>query len=140
MSRISTSTKNRVPTAIALLVASLACLGLGACGSSSSGSSSSASTPTAAHTTAEATATTPTSTAPASTAPASTTPASTTPTKTEPSITNHRQFMLVYECVRRNGIDLPPFKTLKSLNQIKVNTSSPQYTAALAKCRHEVLG
>ncbi len=135
MSRISTSTKNRVPTAIALLVASLACLGLGACGSSSSGSSSSASTPTAAHTTAVATATTPTSTA-----PASTTPASTTPTKKEPSITTRRQFALVYECVRRSGVGLPPLKTIKSLNQIKVNTSSPQYTAALAKCRREVLG
>jgi hypothetical protein len=134
--------KNRGPAAVALLAA-LVCLGVGACGSSSSGSSSSSST--AAHTTAEATPTTPASTTPASTTPTSTTPASTAPTKTEPSktepnITTRRQFDLVYECMRHNGIGLPSLKDLKSLSKLKVNTNTPQYKTVLTKCRHEVLG
>jgi hypothetical protein len=126
------STKNRVPVTIALLVVPLACLGLGACGSSSSGSSSSASTPTAAHTTAEAPPTTP-----ASTTPASTTPTSTTPTSTEPSIRSSHQVLLIYNCMRRNGIKLPP---LAELSKAKVDTTSPHYVSTLAKCRHAVLG
>jgi hypothetical protein len=132
------SAKNPRPTAIALLVASLACLGMGACGSSSSGSSATASS--TAHTTAEATPTTSASTTPASTAPASTTTTRTAPTKTEPAITSTRQFDLIYECMIRNGIKLPPLKILKSAGEIKINTNTPRYKATLAKCRHEVLG
>jgi hypothetical protein len=127
--------KNRRPAAIAFMVASLTCLGLGACGSSSSGSSSSTSTPTAAHTTAEAPPTTP-----ASTTPASTAPASTAPTKTEPTITSSKQFADILECMRRNGIKLPPLKDLSKINPNTINTNTPQYKSALAKCRHEVLG
>jgi hypothetical protein len=139
----TTLPKHRRAT-IALLVVPLACLGLGACGSSG-GSSSSASTPASTHTTAEAPATTAATTPPASTTPTTptaTTPASTTPTttSTEPSITTARQFSEVYECLRHNGIALPPLKSVKSIGSLKVNTKTPQYQAALATCRHKVLG
>ncbi len=120
------SSRNRRPTTIALVLAALACLGLAACGSSSGGSSSSASTPTAAKTTAEAT--TPTSSTP-------TTPTSTT---SEPTITTRAQFVAVFECLRHNGIKLPPLKELGGKN--KVNANTPQFKAARTKCLHAVLG
>ncbi len=130
---------------IALLVVPLACLGLGACGSSSGGSSSSASTPASTHTTAEAPATTATTTPPASTTPTATTPASTTPTSTtstteEPTIRTAKEFSEVYECLRHNGIPIPPLKSVKSIGKLKVDTNTPQYKAALATCRTKVLG
>jgi hypothetical protein len=133
-------TKNRGRTAIALLVVPLACLGLGACGSSSSGSSSSASTPATTHTTAAVTPPTPPTPTTAPTTPASTTPTTTAPQSTSPSITSRRQFTLIYECMRHKGTGLPPLKGLKSLGEIKVNTNTPQYKAALEECRHAVLG
>jgi hypothetical protein len=134
MPRIAT-TKHRRAT-IALLVVPLACLGLGACGSSSGGSSSSASTPASTHTTAEA----PASTTPTATTPASTTPTSTTSTTEEPTIRTAKEFSEVYECLRHNGIPIPPLKSVKSIGKLKVDTHTPQYQAALATCRTKVLG
>jgi hypothetical protein len=125
--------RNRRPTTIAPVVAALACLGLAACGSSSSESSSSASTPTAAKTTAEATTTTP-----ASTTPTSSTPTTPTSTTSEPTITTRAQFVAVFECLRHNGIKLPPLKELGGKN--KINTNTPQFKAARTKCLHAVLG
>ena len=115
---------NRRVMAIAPIVAVLASLGLAACGSSSGGSSSTAAT-TAAKTTAEATSTTPTT--PTTTTPESTTPTSTTPTSTthEPTITTRKQFVAVFECLRHNGIKLPPLNELGGKN--KVNTNTPQF-------------
>jgi hypothetical protein len=127
-----TSTKSRRATTIAPVVAALACLGLAACGSSSGGSSSSASTPTAAKPTAEAT---PTTTTPETTTPTSTTPTSTTH---EPTITTRKQFVAVFECLRHNGIKLPPINELGGKN--KVNTNTPQFKAARTKCLHTVFG
>ncbi len=133
-------TQNRGSTAIALLVASLVCLGVGACGSSSSGSSSSASTPTAAHTTAAVTPTTPASTTPASTTPTSSTPASTTttsksPTSEGPTIKTHSQYLGVLECMRHNGIKLPPFNQLRTY---KI-TNTQQFDTVWTKCRFAVI-
>lgn len=125
MPRFATNT--RVPVTIALLVVPLACLGLGACGSSSKKPSASAST-----------AAMPATTASTSTAPASTTPSTTT--SKEPTITTSRQFTAVYECMRHNGIGLPPLKSMKSIGEIKINTNTPQYQSTLTKCRHQVLG
>jgi len=137
MPRISIEPKNREPTAIALLVVPLACLGLGACGSSSGGSSSNASTPTtAAHTTMEATPSTQMSTAPASTIPRSTTPTRTAPTSVEPTITTGRQYDSLIECLRHNGIKLPPINELSRAN---VNTNTPHFKAAYSKCKRAVL-
>jgi hypothetical protein len=127
---------NRTLATIALLVVPLACLGLGACGGSSSKPSSSAAATTATHSTAE---TTPATTT-ASTTPTSTTPTTTAPPSNEPTIKTAHQFALVYECLRHSGIALPPLKSVKSIGELKVNTSTPQYRSTLAKCRHEVLG
>ncbi len=126
-----TDTRNRRAMTIALVLPALACLGLAACGSSSGGSSS-GTTPTAAKTTAEAT---PTTTTPETTTPTSTTPTSTTH---EPTITTHKQFVAVFECLRHNGIKLPPINELGGKN--KVNTNTPQFKAAWTKCLHTVLG
>ncbi|MGH2855061.1 MAG: hypothetical protein ACRDLF_12825 [Solirubrobacteraceae bacterium] len=139
MSRISTCTKNHGSAAVALVVVLLVCLGLGACGSSSGGSSSSASTPTAAKTTAEATPTTP-STSPASTTPASTTPTSTTSTSKSstsegPTITTHTQYLAALECMRHNGIKLPPFN---QLSKYKI-TNEKQFNTLWKKCRYIVV-
>ncbi len=125
-----TDTRNRRATTIALVLAALACLGLAACGSSSGGSSS-GTTPTAAKTTAEATPTT---------TPKTTTPTSTTPTSTthEPTITTRKQFVAVFECLRHNGIKLPPINDLGGKN--KINTNTPQFKAARTKCLHTVFG
>jgi hypothetical protein len=130
--------KNRGQTVTALLVIPLACLGLGACGSSSGGSSSSASTPASTPTTTGATPSTSTGTTPASTATTSTS------TKQARPITTGRQFALVYECLRRNGVKLPPLDAVRkqklNLSELKINTQSPQFQAKSAKCSHEVLG
>jgi hypothetical protein len=128
------SASNRRVMTIAPIVAVLASLGLAACGSSSGGSSSTATT-TAAKTTAEATPTTPTTTTPESTTPTSTTPTSTTH---EPTITTRKQFVAVFECLRHNGIKLPPLNELGGKN--KVNTNTPQFKAARTKCLHIVFG
>jgi hypothetical protein len=137
MSRAITTRSPR-PTASALLAA-LVCLGVGACGSSSSGSSSSsASTPAAAKTTAEATptpTTTTTSTTPASTTPASTTPAKTSPTSEGPTIKTHSQYLAALECMRHNGIKLPPFDQLRTY---KI-TNTQQFDAVWKKCRYIVI-
>ncbi len=124
--------RGRAAAAVASLVVSLACLGLGACGSSSGGSASSesspsASTPTTAHTTAAATPTTPTST----------TPTSPTPVRTAPSITTHRQLVLVYECLARNGFKLNPLDLGQANPKL---VKSLKYQATLAKCRQAALG
>lgn len=121
--------RGRAAAAVASLVVSLACLGLGACGSSSGGSassesSSSASTPTTAHTTAAAT-------------PTSTTPTSPTPVRTAPSITTHRQLVLVYECLARNGFKLNPLDLSQANPKL---VKSPKYQSTLAKCRQAALG
>jgi hypothetical protein len=130
---------NRRSATVALLVLPLVCLGLGACGSSSGGSSSSSSSSAKPASTSAMAETTPATTA---SAPASTTPTSTgtTSTSTEPTIRTARQFQLVYECLRNSGINLPPLKSLKSIGEVKVNTNTPQYKAALASCRKKVLG
>jgi hypothetical protein len=141
-----TGNNNRVPVKLALLVVPLACLGLGACGSSSNKTSSNASTPASTHTaeTTPSSSSTATSTTPGATTPTATTPASTTPnttsTSTEPTITSRQQFAGIYECLRHNGIGLPPLNRVKSLGTLKVNTNTPQYKSVLAKCRKEILG
>jgi uncharacterized protein YggE len=129
------STKSRRATTIASVVAVLACLGVAACGSSSGGSSSSVSTPTAVKTTAEAVATTQTTTAPESTTPTTTTPTSTTH---EPTITTRKQFVALFDCLRHNGIKLPPINELGGKHTI--NTNTPQFKAARTKCLHTVFG
>jgi hypothetical protein len=123
--------RGRAVAAMAPLVISLACLGLGACGSSTTGSSSSAPTPATSHTTPQATPTTRT------TPTSSTPPTSTTPTSTNPAITSNRQFALIYKCMIRNGIKLAP---INELGHTKINTNAPAYKAMLAKCSHTVLG
>ncbi len=127
------SSKNLGPTTIALVVASLACLGLAACGSSSSGSSSSASTPTAAKTTAEA--------IPTTTTPESTTPTTTTPTSTTPELSLARRTQLaarVAKCLRGNGANVAEPNAAGNLKIEKSVSSTPQYQAALGKC-HSVI-
>jgi hypothetical protein len=136
------SSKNLGPTTIALVVASLACLGLAACGSSSGGgSSSSASTPTAAKTTAEATPTTPTTTTSESTTttPESTTPTTTTSTTPELSLARRTQIAAsVSKCLRGNGANVAEPNAAGNLKIEKSVSSTPQYQAALKKC-HAVI-
>jgi hypothetical protein len=129
------SSKNLGPTTIALVVASLACLGLAACGSSSGGgSSSSASTQTAAKTTAEATPTTPTTTT-----SESTTPTTTTSTAPELSLARRTQIAAsVAKCLRGNGANVAEPNAAGNLKIEKSVSSTPQYQAALKKC-HAVI-
>jgi hypothetical protein len=101
MGRIKTSPKNRVPTAIALVVAALACLGAGGCGNSS----------------------------------ANTTPTSTSSRHEAPSIKTRGQYLAVLECVRHNGIKLPPLNKLGTYKP-----KNPRQLSAVSKiCIHTVL-
>jgi hypothetical protein len=131
----SSSVRNLRPMTIALVVASLACLGLAACGSSSGGSSSGA-TSTATHTTAEATPTTPTPTT-----SETTTPTTTTPTSTTPALSPARRRRLaaaIAKCLRSNGAQAAEPNAEGYLKLEGPAAHTPQFHAAVTKC-HSVI-
>ncbi len=133
MSRLNT--ENLRSTTIALVVATLACLGVAACGSSSGGSSSSASTATAVKTTAEAK----TTTTPESTTPTTTTPASTTPEAAAEALAYRRKLnAAVAKCLRSNGAQVAEPNAEGFLTIEAATLRAPQYHTAVAKC-HSVI-